>query len=266
MIISMGLLNIPVSSFAELVDQEQDVSEFSEEIRTLFEENTKNRVENSNDLNTDVLATDEVLDIDPALEAVDDQGLSTVVETEELVFDEEIDVVPAQEVIDVQDATTVAESDGQDGEEEFDGMTMLYIGGAIGVVALGVLAFSGGSSSGSSSPDTPVPDPIDPPIGPDVNGNWSGYLEIKDTGHEGRQNISAKITHSGSSVDIITTSTLDYGRRFSGTISRSGYMLVYDADRGEDWTTHYGNASSHKMDLYDYVNNFDDLDRMFLAK
>lgn len=255
-------LNQGSSEKAVTTDQEEG-SEFAQEISTLFEEQKKSKIEIPAMDNSDVSETGEDSEIIPdQVEFVDLPA--------EDKLDSELNLENSE--TDVLDESTVAKGDEIDADDAIDGMTMLYIGGAIGVVAIGVLALSGGSSgssdSGTVEPDpTPVlPDPASPAIGPDLNGNWSGYLHIKDTGHEGHQNISADISHSGSSVDIITTSTLDYGRRFSGTISSSGYMLVYDADRGEDWTTHYGNATTRQIDLYDYVNHFEDLDRMYLSR
>lgn len=144
----------------------------------------------------------------------------------------------------------------------FDGMTMLYIGGAIGIATIGAIALGGGSSSGSGPvlPPTPI-------VGPDLNGaDWTGFLDIQNTVAEGYQNIAASIVQNGSSVHITTTSTLLYGRMFTGTINSAGYMTMYDTITGEDWTTHYRNATETTIDLYDYVNNFNDLDRMYLSR
>ncbi len=195
-----------------------------------------------------------------------------------------------------QTALTVDGTDPHvEGTGSIDGLTMLYMGGAAAGVAVLALALGGSSSSSDSSvppvvppvPELPDPDPDpepdpdpDPdipdlpdvpsgtdPVGPDLNGSdWTGFLDINDSGHKGFQAISAKIKHNGSSVQIYTSSTLDYGRKFSGTISSSGYMLMYDSISGEDWTTHKGNATKNRVDLYDYVNWFEDLDRMKLTR
>jgi len=208
----------------------------------------------------------------------------------------ESDPVFDQEESEEEDTETETQS------ESIDGMTMLYIGGAVAGVA--ALAISLGSSSGSSGPGTPppeltpppseptppssdpdpdpepepepdppsLPDPpsdpsTNPPVGPDLNGSdWTGFLDIKDVRHRGYQSISASIIHSGSSVQIKTSSTLDYGRQFNGTISSSGYMLMYDSISGEDWTTYKGNASTNRVPLYDFVNGFKDLDVMKLSR
>lgn len=150
--------------------------------------------------------------------------------------------------------------------ESIDGLTMLYIGGAVAGAA--VLAVALGS--GSSTSDSPVPPPELPTIpivGPDLRGTgWTGTLNIKDQRYKGFQAISAKIAQRGSNVQIDTSSTLYYGRQFNGTISSNGYMLMYDSISGEDWTTFRDNATSTKVDLYDYVNDFDDLDRMYLSR
>ena len=150
-----------------------------------------------------------------------------------------------------------------DAGEGVDGMTMLYIGGAVGLLAVGAVALGGGSSSSDPTP----PQPTTPPVGPDINGsNWAGYLDIKDTRAEGFQNITATIVQNGSAVQITTSSTLMYGRMFNGSIKSNGFMLLYDSVTGEDWTTHYRNATETSVDLYDYVNNLKDLDRMLLLR
>lgn len=154
------------------------------------------------------------------------------------------------------------------GEDEgIDGMTMLYIGGAIGVVALGAVALSGGSGGGSSDSAGALPAPTEPPVGPDLNGtNWGGFLSIHDKEHVGYQTISASIRHSGRLVEILTTSNLHYGQYFTGTISSSGHMLMYDSITGEDWTTHAANATANRVDLYDFVDNYADTDQMLLVR
>ncbi len=155
-----------------------------------------------------------------------------------------------------------------------DGMTMLYVGGAIGLVAIGALALGGGSGSSSgsgdspSSPDNSIP-PGTPIVGPDLNGsNWAGFLDLKNDKATGYQNIAASIVHNGSSVQITTTSTLAYGQYFSGTISSGGSMKMYDSTTGEDWTTIGGRATGNRIDLYDYVNdlNNNEKDRMLLSR
>jgi hypothetical protein len=150
--------------------------------------------------------------------------------------------------------------------EGIDGMTMLYVGGAIGLIAIGAVAMGGGSSSSSDS--GPTPNPITTPVvGPNINGaNWAGFLDIKNTQAEGYQNVTATIVQSGSSVQITTSSTLLYGQFFNGSINGAGYMKMYDSVTGEDWTTYYKNATATSVDLYDYVNGLKDLDRMLLTR
>ena len=271
MVVSMSVFNMPTLSRAESVDQHESV---------IVLEPMK--------IKEQVMA-DQVSDIPPAGENTD-----TASQTESIV-----DGVDP----------------GVEDTESIDGLTMLFIGGAVAGVAVLAAALgansgsssssdtlsttstptstpstsgtsntsstsstsSSSSSSSSSSPSSssslsypedlpPVPEPTSV-VGPDLNGsNWTGFLNIKETGNEGYQSISARIDQSGSSVQIYTSSTLDYGRKFSGTISSSGYMLMYDSISGEDWTTHKGNARSESVDLYDYVNNFDDPDRMKLSR
>jgi len=150
--------------------------------------------------------------------------------------------------------------------EGVDGMTLLYIGGAVGLLAVGAMALGGGSGSSSDSGPTPLP-PTTPVVGPNINGsNWGGYLNIKDTRAQGFQNITATIVQNGSAVQITTSSTLMYGRMFNGSIKANGFMKMYDSVTGEDWTTHYRNATATSVDLYDYVNGLKDLDRMLLVR
>jgi len=149
--------------------------------------------------------------------------------------------------------------------EGVDGMTMLYIGGAIGLVAIGAVALGGGGGSSSDSEVAPLP-PTTSVVGPNLNGNWAGFLELKNTQATGYQNITATIVQSGTSVQISTSSTLLYGRLFNGRINSRGDMLMYDSITGEDWTTHYSKATTNSVDLYDYVNGLKDLDRMLLGR
>ncbi len=221
----------------------------------------------------------------PQEEAVvidNDTGMVQTALTEPVVIDNDAsETVTEQEdpvVIDNDEGMTLEETapivvetiPEIDDSEPVDGMTMLYIvGGA--TLALGAVVLMGSSSGGSddsggSVTPSPDPDPIAPPVGPNMNGDWSGFLQLKQRGSEGYQGIVASIVHQGNSIRVSTSSTLDYGRYFNGTISSSGYILMYDSITGEDWTTHKGNASSRQMDMYDYVNNFKDLDRMLLTR
>ena len=162
---------------------------------------------------------------------------------------------------------TYVESEPAGEDETIDGMTMLYVGGAIGVIALGAVALSGGSGGGSSDSAGSLPAPTVAPVGPDLNGSdWGGFLSIHDMLHVGYQTISATIRHSGRAVEILTTSNLDYGQYFSGSISSSGHMLLYDSVTGEDWTTHAAAATANRVDLYDFVDNYKDTDQMLLVR
>jgi hypothetical protein len=169
--------------------------------------------------------------------------------------------IPAEEPVFVVTDPSVTVDTG----EGIDGMTFLYIGGAVGLLAVGAMALGSGGSSSGSEP-TPLP-PTTPVVGPNLNGaNWGGYLEIKNTQAQGFQNITATIVQNGSAVQITTSSTLMYGRMFNGNIKPNGFMKMYDSVTGEDWTTHYRNATATNVDLYDYVNGLRDLDRMLLVR
>ena len=150
--------------------------------------------------------------------------------------------------------------------ESEDGLTMIYVGAGVGAAVL-LAAALGGSSSSSSDSDVSYTDPTVDLVGPSIYGNdWSGYIDLKDHGHEGYQTITATVTQNGSAVQIDTTSTMDYGNRLNGTINSSGHMLLYDSVTGEDWSTFKGNAQADKIDLYDWVNHLGDLDQIYLTR
>lgn len=156
-------------------------------------------------------------------------------------------------------AVTVEEGEG------VDGMTMLYIGGGVGLLALGALALAGGG--GSSSDSDTVPEPTTPVVGPSIYGsNWVGYLDLKNTEAEGFQNVTAAVVQNGAAVQITTSSTLLYGRLYNGRINSAGYMMMYDSVTGEDWTTHRRNATENTIELQDYVNGLKDLDTLSLGR
>ena len=137
---------------------------------------------------------------------------------------------------------------------------LLYGGAA--ALGLGIAAIAGGGGGGSSAP--PCDEEL---VGPSIAGNdWTGRLMLLGHGAEGVQEVNASITQCGSSVVINTTSTLSYGQTFDGTISSGGSMLVIEHVRRQDWTTHFGNATSTSVALYDYVNDFDDFDSLVLYR
>lgn len=81
------------------------------------------------------------------------------------------------------------------------------------------------------------------------------------------ENITATVTQNGNYVVITTSSHQKYGQKLVGNIAPDGFMKLYDQRTGEDWTTHYGNATSTKIDLYDFVdNNYNDVDRILLQR
>ena len=85
----------------------------------------------------------------------------------------------------------------------------------------------------------------------DIGGeNWSGYFTR--TNITTQEPLTATIIQEGSDVTIVTTLT-DLGHELKGTINEMGDMLLYDSYDGEDWTTHYGPASSRSVNIYDYV-------------
>ena len=329
LVVSMCIFNIPISSMAESAGQKENVlilepmkikegglEDHVSEVSPAIEIPVTDSESNS--------AVDGTIPASSIAESVEQNESVPVLEPnnvkEKGTEDQISDISPAGENIDAvfQTETTAdgADSHGEDADS-IDGLTMLYIGGAVaGVAVLAAALGANSGSSGSSNPVStvgtvgtvgtsstsatsstsssssstsssssssssnssssssssypedlpPVPEPTSV-VGPNLNGSdWTGYLDIEETGNEGYQRISARIDHSGSSVQIYTSSTLNYGRKFSGTISSSGYMLMYDSVTGEDWTTHKGNARSGSVDLYDYVNDFDDLDRMYLSR
>jgi len=106
--------------------------------------------------------------------------------------------------------------------------------------------------------------PDSEPVGPDIRGgDWSGYLDLV---HGVKENVTSSISQNGTHVVITTSSSQEYGRKFVGNINDSGSIRVYDQKTGELWTTHYGPASDNTIDLYDYVDNFKALDRLYLSR
>lgn len=88
--------------------------------------------------------------------------------------------------------------------------------------------------------------------GVDISGNnWTGYYSRTD--NLAYETItSASIVQNGSYVEI-TTSKQGLGHHFTGTINSSGDMLIYDSYDGEDWSTHYGPATSLDIAIYDFI-------------
>lgn len=173
-------------------------------------------------------------------------------------------------------------------KETSSGNTLLYSGiGVAAIVGVAVAAGSGGGSDSVEEAPPPEPAPVvtpktiekskpkikkpsdsnppnSEPVGPDIRGdNWSGYLALV---HGRRENISASIHQNGNYVVITTSSGQKYGRKFVGNISDSGSIRVYDQATGELWTTHSGPAKKDRIDLYDFVDNFKDLDRLYLER
>ena len=171
--------------------------------------------------------------------------------------------------------------------------TLLYSG--IGVAAVAAVAAVAGGAGGSSDSDEATPaattttttttttkptttttkpkikKPSDnnpagsKPVGADIGGNnWRGIIDL--VGAQG-ENITASIYQNGTYVVITTSSHQKYGQKLVGNIAADGFMKLYDQRTGQDWTTHYGNATSKKIDIYDFVdNNYDDLDRILLQR
>lgn len=125
------------------------------------------------------------------------------------------------------------------------GKILLYTGVGVGVVALAAWGISSGSgSSDNGSTLTPVC--------VSITGTWSGYLDLVGASPE---SITATIKQNGASVDIKTSSSQAYGKRFIGIIERNCTMLVYDQTTGEDWSSHGTTVTAKGIELYDYVGN-----------
>lgn len=175
--------------------------------------------------------------------------------------------------------------------------TWLVIGGAA-VIGLGALALGGGGGGGSSddqaltvetistetdssssddedddddddddsSDDFTDDDSSSTYTGPDLNGGgWNGYVNLVNYGNE-NVSISATVSQDGRSITISTNSPFSYAKSFRGTISDGGYIKVKDQSTGETWTTHSGSASASHFAIYDYVNDFTDLDKLEVSR
>jgi hypothetical protein len=170
--------------------------------------------------------------------------------------------------------------------------TWLLVGGAV-VLGVGALALGSGGGGGDSSPsadpveetssmsssndDDDVKDDDDeeieiesedsssPYTGPDLNGSWSGFINLVNEGNE-NVSISASVSQDGRNISISTSSPYSYARNFSGKISSSGNIKVKDGNTGEIWTTHSGAASASSIRIFDWVNDYTELDRIELSR
>ncbi|NNF46486.1 MAG: hypothetical protein HKN69_06920 [Desulfofustis sp.] len=154
---------------------------------------------------------------------------------------------------------------------------LVYLGiGAAAAAAVGLAAAGGsGSDSDSSAPgevgggsaggsvERSVKPTTEPKNATLWGDNWSGRL-LLISGK--REPVTAVIYQNGAQVEIVTSTTQRYGRRFVGSVSSSGHMRMIDQTTGELWTTYISPANSTRIDLYDYVNNFQDLDNLLLTR
>lgn len=148
-------------------------------------------------------------------------------------------------------------ADDELAEDEEDYTTQILIGlglaGAAGAAA--VLIGSGGSSDqpAGDADIQNVPADNDTPhiVGPDLAGsNWSGYFKNSRGAYEA---IIATITQNNSEIALVTSKSSGLGHSFHGKIYPNGDMLLYDDYDHEDWTTLYGPATSHSINIADYV-------------
>lgn len=133
----------------------------------------------------------------------------------------------------------------------------LIIGGAV-ALGVGVLALAGGGGGDDAAACE------EDLVGPSIAGNtWQGVLSLVSNG---TQSVSATITQCGTAITIKTTTTLEYGQKFVGTMDTNGDILVYDQITSEDWTTHYSQAQTNSIKLYDFVQNGTKLDSLVLSR
>lgn len=154
-----------------------------------------------------------------------------------------------------------------------DTSPLVYLGaGAAVAAAIGLAAASGGGSdSDSSTPEGVVGGSVGRSVKPEQEpknatlwgDNWSGRLLLINGK---REQVTAVVYQNGAQVEIVTSSTQRYGRRFVGSVSSSGHMRMTDTTTRELWTTFKGPANPTRIDLYDYVNNFQDLDNLLLTR
>ena len=137
----------------------------------------------------------------------------------------------------------------------------LYIYGGIGLgaVALAAWGLSSGSDSSSSGGTTIPPECVS------IAGSWVGYLDLIGTNLE---QVTAVIKQTGGNIEITTTTSQAYGKRFVGVINNHCKVLVYDQTTGEDWTTFTTTVTGKRIELYDYVGNpaNNKLDHLHLAR
>ncbi|MBM4143570.1 MAG: hypothetical protein FJ225_08285 [Lentisphaerae bacterium] len=98
------------------------------------------------------------------------------------------------------------------------------------------------------------------PAVPDVAGEWKGCHYIRRGGRNvGQTSVTATIFQNEADRTRVTvvTSLHGMGQFLSGTIDASGFMFLIDLFDGEDWTTHYRNATPDFIEIDDYlmVNN-----------
>jgi len=108
------------------------------------------------------------------------------------------------------------------------------------------------TNAGGDDDTTPAPTTSNV-VGPNLNGNWSGYLSSDITGYE---NLTAVITHVGNQVTIQTSIASGPARELKGTIKSKGGMSMLDSVTGQTWTTHYIPATGNSIELVDFVFEF----------
>jgi hypothetical protein len=167
-----------------------------------------------------------------------------------------------ESAVDAGENTQVAEEFKPSYPEESksgSGSTKLFIIGGAVALGVGALALAGGGSGGDSTPACEVD-----PVGPSIAGNtWQGILRLVANG---TQSVAATITQCGRDITITTTTTLEYGRTFVGSMGANGDIKVYDQITQEDWTTYYGQAKTNYIKIYDKVQNGTKLDSLELSR
>ena len=111
---------------------------------------------------------------------------------------------------------------------------------------------SSSKNSSHTSMSSVTDDPSVTPVCMSLSGSWNGSLYLIEQGE--RQNVTAVVKQNGNRIEIDTSSSLEYGKKFIGTIGSDCHMFLYDQTSGEDWTTHYGPVTSRLIEIYDYTN------------